>query len=111
MGGGAGGGASVYGGGGRVNARGEPMEYPEGWMIKTKKEIEAELKFRGIDPAIINEITSKIEEPSAATPVIIAILATALILTLIFAVLWPKCHKRFDGSRPMSAACDSEQQR
>lgn len=57
-------------------------------MATTKKTLEAELKFRGIDPAIINEVVSKVEEPSVAGPVWIAILATALICTLIFVVIW-----------------------
>ena len=74
--------------GGRVRHVGELNGYPEGWMASTKKTIEQELKFRGIEPAIINEIVSKIEEPSIAPLVWIAILGTALILSFIFFVVW-----------------------
>ena len=74
--------------GGRVRHVGELNGYPEGWMTSTKKTIEDELKFRGIEPAVINEVVSKIEEPSIAGPVWIAILATALVLTVIFFLIW-----------------------
>ena len=57
-------------------------------MASTKKTIEDERRFRGIAPEIINEVVSKVEEPSVAGPVWIAILATALVLSLIFFVIW-----------------------
>lgn len=89
MGGGGAGGAGIghFGGGGFVRHHGGPA-YSEDWMATTKKTLEAELKFRGIDPAIINEVVSKVEEPSVVGPVLIGILATALACTLIFVVIW-----------------------
>lgn len=90
MGGGGAGGAGIghYGGAGIGHRQHSGPAYSEDWMATTKKTLEAELKFRGIDPAIINEVVSKVEEPSVAGPVWIAILATALICTLIFVVIW-----------------------
>jgi hypothetical protein len=93
--GGAGGGFSgaghAGGGGGRparLQAYGQLQGYEEDWMAKTKETIEKELKYRGVDPAIIAEVKDKIEEPSIAGPVIIGMLATALVLTLIFVAIW-----------------------
>jgi hypothetical protein len=57
-------------------------------MAKTKKTIEDELRFRGIAPDTINKIVSKIEEPSAVMPVLLAILTTASICTLVFVAIW-----------------------
>lgn len=57
-------------------------------MASTKKTIEDELRYRGIEPPVIEEICSKIEEPSYAAPVLIGVLATALICTLIFVMIW-----------------------
>lgn len=90
MGGGAAGGGGFIGGGrvSHMHNIGALHGYEEGWMASTKKTIEDELKFRGVDPAVIAEISSKIEEPSSAPQVWIAILATALICTLIFVVIW-----------------------
>jgi len=72
----------------RIHHVGQLNGYEEDWMTKTKKTIEQELQFRGISPEIINEITTKIEEPSCVVPIVITILVTALICTLIFAVIW-----------------------
>lgn len=62
--------------------------YPEDWMARTKKTIEDELRHRGIQPQVINEVVSKLEEPSHVMPVLLAIVTTALICTLIFIVIW-----------------------
>ena len=90
-----GGGAVGFGGsgghgvvGGRIHHVGTLNGYSEGWMASTKKTIEDELKFRGIAPEIISEISSKIEEPSCAAACWISVLATALVLTLIFVAIW-----------------------
>jgi len=94
MGGGTGfgfsGGGHAVGGRGpsRLRSYGNLQGYEEDWMAKTKDTIEKELKYRGIDPAIIAEVKDKIEEPSFVAPVIISILATALILTVIFWIIW-----------------------
>lgn len=83
------GGGHVGGGmGGRVRHIGTVNGYPEGWMASTKKTIEDELKFRGIEPAIINEIVSKIEEPDYTAAIWISCLATALVLTVVFVLIW-----------------------
>jgi hypothetical protein len=88
-GGGAGGfGGSGHAGGGYIRSYGSTQGYAEDWMASTKKTLETELKFRGVAPEVITEIVSKIEEPSYAGPVWIAILATALVLTLIFITIW-----------------------
>lgn len=87
----SGGGGGGYGGaGGRANmvAAGRANGYEEDWMAKTKETLEKELRYRGIDPAIIAEVVDKVEEPSVAMPVIIGILATALILSFIFFIIW-----------------------
>jgi hypothetical protein len=90
MGGGAACGGGNFAGGrsGRLRAIGEANGYEENWMAKTKKTIEDELRFRGISPEVIAEISHKIEEPSHAPGIIIAILATALVCTLIFVAIW-----------------------
>jgi hypothetical protein len=86
-----GGGAAGFGGqgpqgiGGGVGRHvGNLNGYPEDWMTKTKKTIEDELKSRGIAPEIINAVVNKIEERSCVMPVLLAIVATALICTSIF---------------------------
>jgi hypothetical protein len=90
-----GGGAAGFGGtgshglgGGRVHHIGHLNGYEEDWMAKTKETLRRELEFRGIAPEIINEVVSKVEEPSHLMPVIVAILATALVCTLVFVVIW-----------------------
>ena len=91
-----GGGASgLFGGhgahgfaGDRVHGVGHLNGYGDDWMAKTKKTIEDELRFRGIAPETINEIVSKIEEPSSVMPVLLAIVTTALVCTLIFVAIW-----------------------
>jgi len=91
MGGGAafsGGGHVVGGSAGRLRSIGVANGYEEEWMAKTKKTIEDELRFRGIAPEVIAEISHKIEEPSCAPAIIISVLATALVLTLIFVGIW-----------------------
>jgi hypothetical protein len=86
MGGGAAFGAGV---GGRVSHIGHMYGYSEDWMASTKKTIEDELRSRGIAPETISEVTSKIQEPpSVFWPVLTAILATALVCTIIFAIVW-----------------------
>lgn len=87
MGGGAAFGGHVSGAA-RLHHVGDLHGYPEGWMATTKKTIEDELKFRGIEPAVISEVVSKIEEPSSVMPVLLAIAVTALLCTLIFVVIW-----------------------
>jgi hypothetical protein len=62
--------------------------YSEDWMARTKKTIEDELRYRGIEPEVIDEVVSKVEEPSHVMPVLLAIVTTALICTLIFVVIW-----------------------
>jgi len=62
--------------------------YSEDWMARTKKTIEDELRYRGIAPEVIDEVVSKVEEPSHVMPVLLAIVTTALICTLIFVVIW-----------------------
>jgi hypothetical protein len=64
--------------------------YSEDWMARTKKTIEDELRCRGIEPEVINEVVSKVEEPSHVMPVLLAIVTTAVICTLIFAVVWER---------------------
>jgi hypothetical protein len=81
-----GGGAAGFGG--HVRSIGHLNGYGEDWMAKTKKTIEDELRFRGIAPETINEIVSKIEEPSVVMPVLLAIVATAFVCTLIFVAIW-----------------------
>jgi len=90
-----GGGAFGFGGhggqgfaGGRVHGIGHLNGYGDDWMAKTKKTIEDELRFRGIAPETINEIVSKIEEPSLVMPVLLAIVTTAFVCTLIFVAIW-----------------------
>ena len=88
------GGGAAFGGGfaggraGRLHNIGMANGYEEDWMAKTKKTIEDELRFRGIAPEVIAEISHKIEEPSCAPAIAISILATALVLTLVFVVIW-----------------------
>ena len=74
--------------GGRVHHSAVGTGYAEDWMTSTKKVLEAELKERGLAPAAIETILTKIEEPSVAGPVWIAILATAFVLTVIFWIVW-----------------------
>lgn len=62
--------------------------YQEDWMARTKETLEKELRYRGIESAVIAEVVDKIEEPSIAGPVWIAILATALVLSMVFFVIW-----------------------
>jgi hypothetical protein len=91
MGGGAGGfgGTGSHGfAGGKVRHIGHLYGYQEDWMAKTKETIERELKYRGIAPEVIEEVVSKVEEPSHLMPVVVAILATALVCTLIFVGIW-----------------------
>jgi hypothetical protein len=92
MGGGAafGGGGHTGGGGrvGRLRNIGSINGYEEDWMAKTKKTVEDELRFRGIAPEVIAEISHKIEEPSCLPAIVISILVTALILTLVFVAIW-----------------------
>ena len=84
-----GGGGGVFGfSGGHIRSFGHLNGYEEDWMAKTKKTIEDELRFRGIAPEIINEIVSKIEEPSVVMPVLLAIVTTAFVCTLIFVAIW-----------------------
>jgi hypothetical protein len=84
---GAGGHSHVVGG--RVSHIGQMYGYSGDWMANTKKTIEDELRSRGIAPETISEVTSKIQEPpSAFWPVLTAILATALVCTIIFAIVW-----------------------
>jgi hypothetical protein len=64
--------------------------YSEDWMARTKKTIEDELRYRGIEPEVINEVVSRVEEPSHVMPVLLAIVTTALICTLIFVVIWER---------------------
>jgi hypothetical protein len=88
---GGGGFGGAHAGGGRVNTVrhiGDLHGYEEDWMVKTKKTLEAELAYRGIAPEIINEVVSKVEEPSCVPAVIIGMLATALVCTLIFIAIW-----------------------
>lgn len=87
---GAGGGGFQGGAAGRahLDRYGAANGYEEDWMARTKETLEKELKYRGIDPAIIAEVVDKIEEPSIVAPVIISILATALVLTVIFWIVW-----------------------
>lgn len=73
---------------GRMRQIGQLNGYEEDWMAKTKKTIEDELRYRGIPPEVITEISGKIEEPSCAPAIIISVLATALVLTLVFVVIW-----------------------
>ncbi len=85
------GGGHFSGGAGRASRMsniGQLQGYEEGWMAKTKKTIEDELRYRGIAPDVIAEISNKIEEPSRAPAIIISILTTALVLTLVFIVIW-----------------------
>ena len=88
------GGGAAFGGGGhfvgaaRVRHIGNLHGYEEDWVAKTKKTIEDELRFRGIAPEVIAEITHKIEEPSCVPAIAIAVLLTALILTLVFVAIW-----------------------
>jgi hypothetical protein len=90
MGGGPGlGGGHTFGGGRlSLHSYGAANGYEENWMAKTKETLEKELKYRGVDPVVINEVVDKIEEPSIVAPVLIAILVTALILTLVFWIVW-----------------------
>jgi hypothetical protein len=90
MGGGGGfGGHGAHGlAGGRITHVGHLNGYSEGWMASTKKTIEDELRFRGIAPEVISEISSKIEEPSYGPTIAISILATALVCTLLFLAIW-----------------------
>jgi hypothetical protein len=83
-----GGGGGGFGGGGHIGGVGRLNGYGNDWMAKTKKTIEDELRFRGIAPDSINEIVSKIEEPSAVMPVLLAIATTAFICTLVFVAIW-----------------------
>jgi hypothetical protein len=62
--------------------------YGKAWMAKTKKTIEDELRFRGIAPETVDEIVSKIEEPSMVVPVLTTIVLTAFACTLIFIAIW-----------------------
>jgi hypothetical protein len=83
------GGQSAHGfAGGHVHDVGHLNGYGDDWMAKTKKTIEDELRARGIAPETINEIVSKIEEPSFVMPVLLAIVTTAFICTLIFVAIW-----------------------
>jgi hypothetical protein len=84
LGGGGGGGGAA----GHIRHVGNLSGYEEGWVEKTRKTIEAELITRGIAPPMAKEIAEKIEEPSHVMPVIIGILATALILTVVFFFFW-----------------------
>ena len=57
-------------------------------MTRTKETLEKELKYRSVEPTVIAEVVDKIEERSIVAPVIISILATALVLTFIFWIVW-----------------------
>jgi hypothetical protein len=76
------------GGPGSFHSYGASQGYAEDWVARTKETLEKELRYRGIEPAIIKEVVDKIEEPSVVQPVIIAILATALVLTFVFWIVW-----------------------
>lgn len=86
--GGHGGGHAFGGRPSHMRNYGSLQGYEEDWMAKTKDTIEKELKYRGIDPAIIAEVKDRIEEPSCASAVIIGMLATAFVLTVIFWIVW-----------------------
>ncbi len=82
-----GGGFLVGAGRGRVQGIGRLNGYGDDWMAKTKKTIEDELRSRGIAPETIDEIVSKIEEPSLVMPVLLAVVTTAVICILIFVTI------------------------
>lgn len=92
MGGGAAFGGGHAFGGGRphyMRTYGEANGYPEDWMATTKKTIEDEMKSRGIDAAVINDVVSKVQEPpSMVAPILAAVFGTALVCTLVFVVIW-----------------------
>jgi hypothetical protein len=83
-----GGGTAFGASDGQPHSYGELQGYEEDWMTKTKDTLEKELKDRGIDPAVIKDVVDKVEEPSIVAPILVAIFATALILTAIFWIVW-----------------------